>query len=49
VATEVLTSVADRDLVEVAVDKAGCRQRRDRALPSWLVVYVVFGVVPVRR
>jgi transposase IS4-like protein/DDE family transposase len=42
--TEVLTGIADRGLVDVAIDKAGRRQRRDRALPAWVVVYLVFGL-----
>jgi len=41
---EILTQIADRGLVEVAIDKAGRRHRRDRALPAWIVVYVVFGL-----
>jgi hypothetical protein len=44
VAGQVLTRIADRDLVEVAIDKAGRREVRDRALPAWIVVYVVFGL-----
>jgi Insertion element 4 transposase N-terminal/Transposase DDE domain len=43
-AEQVLTRIADRDLIEVAIDKAGRRHRRDRALPAWIVVYVVFGL-----
>jgi len=43
-AEQVLTRIADRDLIEVAIDKAGRRQVRDRALPAWIVVYVVFGL-----
>jgi hypothetical protein len=43
-AEQVLTRIAERDLIEVAVDKAGCRQQRDRLLPAWIVVYVVFGL-----
>lgn len=44
VAEQVLTRIADRDLIDVAIDKAGRRQVRDRALPAWIVVYVVFGL-----
>ena len=43
-AEHVLTRIAGRDLIEVAIDKAGRRQVRDRALPAWVVVYVVFGL-----
>jgi hypothetical protein len=43
-AGSVLAQIAERDLIEVAVDKAGRRQRRDRALPAWVVVYVVFAL-----
>jgi hypothetical protein len=41
---EVLTGIAERGLVDVAIDKAGRRHRRDRALPAWVVVYLVFGL-----
>jgi hypothetical protein len=44
VAEQVLTRIADRDLIDVAIDKAGRRQQRDRLLPAWIVVYVVFGL-----
>ena len=43
-AEQVLTRIAERDLIEVAIDKAGRRHVRDRALPAWIVVYVVFGL-----
>lgn len=36
--------VASRDVVDVAVDKAGRRHRRDRALPAWVTVYLLFGL-----
>ena len=43
-AEQVLTHIAGRDLIEVAIDKAGRRQVRERSLPAWVVVYVVFGL-----
>ena len=42
-AAEALTEIADRGVVEVMIDKAGRRHCRDRSLPAWVVVYVVFG------
>lgn len=39
-----LTGIADRDLVDVAIDKAGRRERRERALPAWVVVYMMFAL-----
>jgi hypothetical protein len=43
-AGSVLTRIADRDLVDVAIDKAGRRERRQRALPAWVVVYLTFAL-----
>ncbi|MET7426905.1 transposase domain-containing protein [Dactylosporangium sp. NPDC005555] len=39
-AEQVLTRIAGRDLIDIAVDKAGRRQQRDRALPAWITVYL---------
>ena len=43
-AQDVLTRIADRDLLDLAIDKAGRREQRDRSLPAWVVAYVVFAL-----
>lgn len=41
---QVLEQVVGRSQVDVAIDKAGRAHRRDRALPAWVVVYLLFGL-----
>lgn len=40
----VLVLLADRSMVDVAIDKAGRGHRRDRMLPAWVTVYLVFAL-----
>lgn len=41
---QVLEQVARRSQVDVAIDKAGRAHRRDRSLPAWVVVYLLFAL-----
>jgi hypothetical protein len=41
---QVLEQIVGRSRVDVAIDKAGRVHQRDRALPAWVVVYLLFAL-----